>query len=96
MLLAAYNRAELCMKDQEVFGIIIKGDRIRFYRCTFSENYLRDIANDELPREGAEIFRYPPDNEEPFSISHPQQRETIVRILCAIREHLETVVTEIV
>lgn len=93
MLLAAYNRAGLQMKDQEVFGIIIKGDRVRFYRCIFSENYLRSIANDERPKEEAEIFRYPPDNEEPFSISHPQQRETIVRILCVIREHLEKVVT---
>lgn len=93
MLLAAYNRSGLCMKDQEVFGIIIKGDRIRFYRCTFSEKYLRNIANDEWPQEDAKIFRYPPDNEEPLSISHPRQRETIVRILCVIREHLEAIVT---
>jgi len=93
MLLAAYNRAELGLKDQEVFGITMKGDRIRFYRCTFSENYLRNISNDEWPKEEAEIFRYPSDNERGFSVSHPQQRETIIRILCTIREHLEEIVT---
>ena len=92
MLLAAYNRAELSLKDQEVFGIIMKGDGIRFYRCIFSEDYLRDIFNDKWPQEEVEIFRYPPDNERSFSISHPQQRETIIRILCAIREHLEEVI----
>jgi len=93
MLLAAYNRAELRLKDQEVFGIIMRGDKIRFYRCTFSENYLKAIVNDEWPKEEAEILRYPPNNEDPFSVSHPQQRETIIRILCSIREHLEEVVT---
>ena len=95
MLLAAYNRTESSLEDQEVFGIVMKGDdRIRFYKCVFSENYLRDIANDRYPKEEVEIFRYPPDNEKAFSVSHPQQRETIIRILCAIREHLEEITTQ--
>jgi|ERR1700733_10056174 len=93
MLLAAYNRAQLRLRDQEVFGITMKGDKVRFYRSIFSESYLRSISSDEWPKEEVEIFRYPCDTERGLSISHPQQREMIIRILCIIREHLEEVVT---
>jgi hypothetical protein len=94
MLVAVYNRAELRMGDKEIFGMIMRGDRIRFYKCNFSEEYLRSIVNDKHPKEYAQIYRYPPDNEDSLSISHPQQRELILRILCTIREHLEEIVSK--
>jgi len=92
MLIAAYNRAEIIMRDHEIFGMIVKGVLVRFYRCTFSERYLRGMARGGHPPNATVIHRYPPDNVQPLSVAHPNQREILVRLLCSIREHLEATV----
>jgi len=93
MLIAAYNRSGIRVINQEVFGLILKGDKVRFYRCFFSQSYMRSIINDEKPKEKTRIHRYPPDDKEPLSISHPEQREILIRILCCIREYIEKTIS---
>ena len=49
MLIAAQNRAMFAMKDQSIFGMTMIGTEVRFYKTTFSTNYLEAILMDKSP-----------------------------------------------
>ena len=88
MLVASYGRFLLAMGDQEVFGMIVHGNLIRFYKATFSKEYLIQISEDKIPNESVKVTRYPPRNCKPLSLINPVNREEIIMILPSIRERI--------
>lgn len=89
MLVSAYNRASLQMVDQAIYGIIVTGHQIRFYRSNFNTDYLRSITRNLNPDLPVKIYRYPSDTERALIITDPDDRKKIAAIVCKIRELIE-------
>lgn len=89
MLLAAYNRFENIQKDHIVYGIILKGNLIRFYKVIFSKLYLQELRKSKIPNIKITPLTYPPQTERALSLNIPDQREKIVRILCILKQKTE-------
>ena len=49
MLLSAVIRYQDLKDDQIVYGIIIRGPLVRFYKTIFSRKYLSEISKDKIP-----------------------------------------------
>jgi hypothetical protein len=92
MLVAAMERFQSVSVDQFIYGMIIKGPLIRFYYCTFEENYLSCLDKDRKPIVTAIIHRYPSAKEMALSLNDSDQRKTIIQILSRIRVHLESLI----
>lgn len=89
MLLAAYNRFENIQKDHIVYGIILKGNLIRFYKVIFSELYLQELRKSKYPTITIEPLTYPPQTERALSLNIYEQREKIIKILCVLKQKTE-------
>ena len=92
MLLAAFNRYTQKKQDQIVYGIIIRGPFIRFYKSNITKEYLKDIERDKTPLTKAISKRFPSDDEYPLSLNITKEREKIIRILHLIRKDVEDIV----
>ncbi|ORX55004.1 hypothetical protein DM01DRAFT_1345362 [Hesseltinella vesiculosa] len=90
MLVAAMDRYQSINVDQLVYGVIIKGQMIRYYMCTFSEEYLSRLDEDKRPNECSTVYRYPSSKQMALSLNEHTQRRTIILILSKIRAYLET------
>lgn len=89
MLVASCRRSVVAIKDQEMFGMIVRGNVFRFYRVIFPKSYLVQILEDRIPMENVKIIRYPPSDENAFSLTDPGDRLKIVNILSSIRERIK-------
>ena len=89
MLVAAMDRYQSINVDQLVYGVIIKGQLVRFYSCTFSEEYLSRLDEDKRPSELAIVNRYPSSKQMALSLNEHEQRRMIIQILSKIRAHIE-------
>jgi hypothetical protein len=89
MLLAAYNRFENIQKDHIVYGIILKGSLIRFYKVIFSNLYLQELQKSKNPTISVTPLTYPPQTQRALSLNIPEQREKIIRILCILKKKTE-------
>jgi hypothetical protein len=88
MLVASCERSISVMDDQEIFGMVVRGNLIRFYKTTFTKNYLIRILENGVPDEDIRIMRYPPSNEKQLSLINPEDRLEIANILSSIRERI--------
>ncbi|CAO3616327.1 unnamed protein product [Cunninghamella blakesleeana] len=93
MLLAAYNRFENIQNDQIVYGIILKGSLVRFYKVTFSESYLQELRKSKYPTTTIEPLTFPPQTERALSLNIYEQREKIIKILCILKQKMERLVS---
>lgn len=89
MLLAAYNRFENIQKDHIVYGIILKGSLVRFYKVVFTKMYLQEIQKSKIPDINVTPLCYPPHTERELSLNIYEQREKIIRILCCLKQNIE-------
>lgn len=89
MLLSAYNRFEDIQEDKTVYGIIIKGSLIRFYKVIFPKLYLQEIQKSKNPTISISPLTYPPHSEIELSLNIPNQREKIIRILYILKQNIE-------
>lgn len=89
MLLSAYNRFEDIQKDKIVYGIIIKGSLIRFYKVIFPKIYLQEIQKSKNPTISISPLTYPPQSEIALSLNIPNQREKIIKILYILKQKTE-------
>ena len=92
MLASAINRYSDRHSDKLMFGVIISGLEIRFYKTIFHKNYLESVVTDRLPAVKSIITRFPSANDFPLSLNTRNTRERIVRILHAIRLQLEQII----
>lgn len=91
MLASAINRYNEIHNDKIMFGALVSGLEVRFYKVIFSASYLLSIVNDKVPSGKATIMRFPSANNYPLSLNNKETREKIIRILHAIRIQLETI-----
>lgn len=89
MLLAAYNRFENIQKDHIVYGIILKGSLIRFYKSIFPKTYLKELQRSKTPSIKVTPLTYPPQTERALSLNIYEDREKIIRILCSLKQKTE-------
>ncbi|CAO3645530.1 unnamed protein product [Cunninghamella echinulata] len=92
MLLAAYNRFENIQKDHIVYGLILKGNLVRFYKVTFSELYLQELRKSKYPTTAIKTLTFPPQTERALSLNIYEQREKIIRILCILKQKTEELI----
>jgi hypothetical protein len=92
MLASAINRYSDRHSDKLMFGVIISGLEIRFYKTIFNKNYLESVVTDRVPAVKSIITRFPSANDFPLSLNTRDTRERIVRILHAIRVQLEQII----
>jgi hypothetical protein len=92
MLASAINRYSDRHSDKLMFGVIISGLEIRFYKVIFSRSYLESVVTDRVPPVRSIITRFPSANEFPLSLNKKHTRERIVRMLHAIRIQLEQII----
>jgi len=92
MLVAAMGRYGRIKADTGMYGMLLMGPYIRFYRTMFAGRYLRDLETDKDPSMNITIERYPPDSRRGLSLIDRHERMTAVRILSVIRDHVESMV----
>jgi hypothetical protein len=88
MLVASYNRFSRTAKDQEVFGMMVMGSEVRFYKATFSEKYLTSLSRDKSPEEQIDVLSYPFRSHRPLSLTTYEGRREIAVILLSIRKNI--------
>jgi len=86
MFVTARSSARYVLSDKNIYGMTLRGTSIRFYKAVFSMAYLQAPGT----HQSVTIWRYPPQTQEPLDIRHPTDRDQVVRILCRIREQIES------
>jgi hypothetical protein len=94
MLASAISRYGERRSDKLMFGALVSGLEVRFYKTTFSRSYLDSIFTDRAPYNFSEVARFPSAEEYALSLNKRDTREKIVRILHAIRLQLEQVIID--
>lgn len=92
MLLAATNRFSNVKRDHTVYGMIVKGLSVRFYKATYSKKYLSNLEQETSLKQTVIVKRYPSETIPALSLSDTDEREEIIRMLCSIRTNIEALV----
>jgi len=94
MLIAAmYRYGNVRMQKIVVYGLVLRGLRMRFYEASFDAGYLESLINEEKPKEDVLIKRYPPDTERELSLLVRDQRLKAIKVMSAIRTRVKLLVS---
>ncbi|KAK9736888.1 hypothetical protein K7432_018499 [Basidiobolus ranarum] len=93
MLLAATTRFTNIKRDHTVYGMILRGLSVRFYKATFSKDYLSNLEKETILKKSITIQRFPSETTQALFLSDTDDREHIIRILCSIRKNVEELVS---
>ncbi|KAJ3392414.1 hypothetical protein HDU92_008473 [Lobulomyces angularis] len=88
LLAAVSYRADKIMKNHVIYGIIISGNLMRFYKAAFDVRYLSSLSRN-ITVSSVDLDRYPSECENPLDIRLYKDREMIIKILCAIKSDIE-------
>lgn len=91
LLSAALSRFSYMERDHLVFGMILRGPLVRFYKANFCKEYLLQLQGNKIPSIEMRPKRYPEIANLPLSLNSPKEREKVVRLLHAIRSQVECI-----
>lgn len=89
----AFPLSATMLQDQTIYAVRVIGTRFTFYKCLVLKDYMDSLTEGTLSDSNiVTIYRYPPSDDREtlfgYDYSNQNHRETILKTLAGLREHV--------